>query len=656
MQEDRGPAEQLAKPFHMITDEVELRRAFLFLLGNAEDYVKPLAEIADRNYAYYRGIEYDREIPKGAIRPRARTRLNKDIVESSLSVVHPQVVRGIPGARIEAVHPDEPAFLGEGVPPAMIPPVNEQSQAQPLTDARIAEIFDDIMNGFWHERKEYVHQSQIVLKALIEGVGFRVFHPYHHPKYGRLVRPYMIRRDQFLGDPSGTDLTTFSDFRYIAIKEEMDAATIQAVWGLRERDYVGSSQARRRDDGDVGLVRKAWVGDGENAEHATRELPTYPVHIMYYNVDVPNIVDYRVGQDPKYIDKNMNMKMMVLVNRTKFANLSKNGSELPDNPWWHGEFPIVAYTHAPLLHAAHGYSIVSKMVGPQDFVNILYNQVAHNAAQRGNSSWLAEKGAVRESSFKKVSMPREVVLVERDALSRGRIQEVPPGDIGSDLVGFMQSEIDYARQIVGDATDALAGRNNTSVRSGRHAQTILEASSTGMAEYIRNLEAGHERAIRLEVESIQQVVDFEHPTIQSEFGLHKIPNIDLALPELIFRITLESKADLPSTTIGAEQNYWANLYDRGLMSPYDYLRLIKVLPRLGDEWIDKVRAASRDAVPGVPYSEMALLQLQQKAEAGAQIEQATSEMEGQLPPGGGGGLEEDAESNDNAGIQRGPIE
>ena len=83
MQEDRGPAEQLDKPFHMITDEVELRRAFLFLLSEAEDYVKPLAEIADRNYAYYRGIEYDREIPKGAIRPRSRTRLNKDIVESS---------------------------------------------------------------------------------------------------------------------------------------------------------------------------------------------------------------------------------------------------------------------------------------------------------------------------------------------------------------------------------------------------------------------------------------------------------------------------------------------------------------------------------------------------------------------------------------------
>ena len=655
---DIVPSRPSGKPLDEIRNEQDLRHAIVHMLGNTEDYHSPIIDQAERNNAYYRGMDYSPEVPKDMFNTRRRKRLHKDIVETTISTIHAQVVRGIPGARIEAVSPNEPAKLrkADGGMQDMLGTIGDDGNIAQMTNMMAAKALDEVMNGLWYERKEYVSQSLVVLQSLIEGVGFRVMHPYYHPRYGMLVRPRIIRRDQFLGDPEGTDLTTFYDSGYMFIKGQMYASDIERIWGVKEREYASSAEAKMRADSDSGLVRKSYTGEGDQMR-VQRSMPKYDVHFMYWNHTTPNITDYRTASEFNPSEgENKNMKFIVIINRTKIANLQR-GTELPVNPWWHKTYPVIGYTHSPVLHAAHGYSVAGKLTGPQDLVNILYNQFAHNAAQTGNSSWMAEKGSVRESNFKKISMPREVVMVERDALARGRIREVPPGDPGQGLFNFLQSEISYGKEQVGGASPALEGRGGADVRSGRHAQTVIEAATTQMAEFIRMLEAGHERAVWLEVSSLQQFADFYNPALQSQFGLHKFQDIDLAIPYLDFKVSLESKADMPATTIGAEINYWAALYQEGLISPYDYLRLTKVLPRLSDEWVERIQVASQKAVPGVPFKETVLSEMQAEQQQTGKLDGAVQQALGAVggggqPSPGSGELEAGSGTPDGQGVSQ----
>ena len=145
------------------------------------------------------------------------------------------------------------------------------------------------------------------------------------------------------------------------VNDELDAATIEARLGLKEKDYVGDGgNTGLSQPEESGFVRRRWIGTTEAGE--ARPEYALPKYTLYWNVETPDIVGMNPteasGDDPSgQRNAPRGMKYLILVNRTAFANLER-GTELPDNPWWHGDFPVSAYTHSPLNYAAHGYSIV----------------------------------------------------------------------------------------------------------------------------------------------------------------------------------------------------------------------------------------------------------------------------------------------------------
>ena len=617
--------EQPNKELHDIRDIDQLRQAVLHLLGVAEEFVKPLVDIANKCQAYYQGNPWYRgdETSLGRGRAgganRSLYRLKKDIVEPAVSAVHPLLIRGAPQMTVDARHPDEPAEYGVD---------GQYYPIEGVTDRDVANIFTEIIEGLWHKRKEAMDRSKVILQSLVEGVSFRSISVGYDRELGWISYPKILMRDQFLGDPEGTDLGAFRDFRYVFFKKELSAAQIESRFGLKEKDYAGHSQTEGRslDETQTGLVRRSWVGQADGGVKAEYSVPKYEVHELYWNTEMPDVVAEQLEDGLGRGEMSHEMKYLVMVNRYAFPNLDRGG--MRRNPWWHGDYPAAAYCHSPLLAIAHGYSMVARMLGPQDFVNIMYNQIARNVMQRGNSSWMVEEGAVKQANFKRMGMPGAVIPVMFDALRMSRIKEVPPGDFGTATNALMNQEIAYGQQSLGDSSPTMTGQTSASIRSGKHAQTVLESGNTQFAEQMRMLEAGHERSAELEVKTLQQVADFSLPYFDSHYNLSRFPMIDLALRDLICDVALDSKTNLPSTSISGMLNYYWQQYDRGAISLHDALKFTGLLDQVDEEWAERVRAASREAIPGLPYVEQVIQKVMQQS-------QLNDLIQGQISAGGG---------------------
>ena len=656
------------KQLNEIGNEDELLQSVLHLLSVAEEHAKPRIDAAMRAHAYYNGEGQWGRRPHGYSYRMAtgagKYRMNKDVIESGISALHPQLVRGVPGLKIEAVREDDVPYFGRDIdpPPEMYGGYLEED---------VAKVCSSIVNELWFRRKEQNKQSDVVLQSLIEGVGLRVMKRTYDPLFGTLVRPVMIRRDQWLPDPSGTDLDDFEDFKWQFLMDEMTAADIESAWGIKEKEYAGEGPEKGiRDERDMGHVRRSYSMDSNGELKTNYEVPTYPVHILYWCIDSPAITDMRPKIEDQEIQrlveqsmldpveyKNANMKMLVLVNRLKFANLKKNSTTLPPSVWANQMYPLSCTVHHRKLHEGQGYSLASKMIGPQDFINLMYNQIGTNVIMGNNLWWLAEEGAIKQSSAVRMGQPNAVVTVNPGTLTRNRMQSVEPREIGAQTVRLMQEEIQYAHGTIGDSPD-VSGQNNTAVRSGRHAHVVLEAAHPVFAEYIRNCEAGHERTAFLEVSSLLQFADFTSPAIQYRFRLEQLPMIDLALRHLLFKISLESKSNLPTTTIGGENAYWFNLADRGLVTPKHVVKNLGIEQLLDKEWLAQLEKYSKEMIPGIPFQEQMMLKLQQMAQARQAIDGATGAGGEEMPEGGrplpgpAGGMESSPDVADNTGIRR----
>ena len=229
-----------------------------------------------------------------------------------------------------------------------------------------------------------------------------------------------------------------------------------------------------------------------------------------------------------------------------------------------------------------------------------------------------EEGSVNQENFQKIGQPGAAVRVQRDALRQGRIKEVSPADFGAAIYNLMQSERDDAVTVAGDASPVLTGQVSSSVRSGRHAQTLLESANTQMAEGLRMLEVGHERTAYLEAVTLHQVADFRSPYFQQYFDLARYLEIDLAIRDLIFDVALESKSSLPSTSLSGMYNWYVSNYDRGAITLEELLKKTGQWESAEEDWQKKVVEVSWNSIPGLPLT----AQMEAQIAAGANLQNA----------------------------------
>lgn len=605
----------IEKPLDQIRDIDELRRGLIHIDGMGVEACSDRIEESLRNHCYFRGdyMQLLRSVPVGLrnkLEDVAKIRtLQKDIVQHKVQNFTSLLSRAAPRAQLDALRPDDMAEFAYSENMFLAGEYNNRVVAQKLDGIRQIE---------WDLRKHAALQKKIVQESLISGEAFEVFSIKQNPWRGNVIEPRLANRAQVVVDPACRDLATFADARWIRVQTEMSAPELYERWGLKERDYIGGNQDNEKSYVDnVSMIRRFWSTlDGEDAT-MQREMPVYPVKAFFWNPGVPDLIRFdgdiqEINENPQKRDKRP--RLFIMVNDWAIPYGFEEHHRGPD---LYGFYPVVAHCHDPLSDRAAGTSLVSSQVGTQDFVNILYNSIAKNVKANAHTQWMAERGAVRGKNF---SMRSNVMItVEHDAISRNRIQKIEPGDIGTPVYNLMQSEIAYSRTLAGDPQGLLEGIAPSSVKSGVHAQTLLETANTLMAQYARMLDIGHLNAVWVESLMMQKHTDFNNPFYVNRLGLDEFPNIDIAMADLEFDVKIETKSNLPSTAITGELNWYLILTREGMMPPASFMKASEMTHLVSDEWMRKMELLEQQLVPGLPLMEqVAMLQqgvaLQQQLE------------------------------------------
>ena len=96
----------------------------------------------------------------------------------------------------------------------------------------------DIYNNILKREMEIVQHGMVILETLISGSCYVTLKVKRSYDKGVQVEPKILRRENFLPDPSGEDWWDFDDFRYIIIRSYMTPAEIKMEFGVDESEYA----------------------------------------------------------------------------------------------------------------------------------------------------------------------------------------------------------------------------------------------------------------------------------------------------------------------------------------------------------------------------------------------------------------------------------
>ena len=615
----------IRKPLEQIDNVEDMRQALLHLDGMAVDHATPDIDKSIRNHSYVRGDmphlirNAPRDVRGKLEKYSENTILHKDVVKPKVQQFTALLSRAAPETQIKAMRPDDPAEFG----------FNGNFFNNGYENRVVATKLNDGIKLERDIRKEVVLKKKQVEESLISGLAFTVFSLRQDMWRGMVVNPRLAYRHQVLLDPAAKDTATFWDSRYIRVQTEMSAAEIYMRYGLREEDYMGGDTDKNYLD-DASMIRRYWTTSDavDDQVEVKREMPVYPVKAFFWNPGVPDLLKFdgdieEMERNPQKRDTRP--RLFILVNDWAIPYGMEEDHKGPD---LYGYYPIVAHCHDPMSDRAGGYSLVDTIIGTQDFIDICYNAVGKNVRANAYTQWMAERGAIQGKNF---SMRSNILMfVEHDALARNRIKQIEPGDIGSSVHNLMQNEVAYTRELSGDPQGILSGIAPSSVKSGIHAQTLLETANTLMAEYARMLDVGHLTQARIEAFMMQKHTDFMNEFYSDRLGLDEFPNIDLAIADLKFDVQINSKANLPSTTLSGEWNIYMILYNMGLLPPVSFMKLTEMTDKVSEEWMEKIEKMTKHLQPGIPIAE----QVQQMLQA----QGLQAELDAVTQAGGGGGL------------------
>ena len=621
--------------FLEIQDEDMLLTAGMGLRDISKEYMQEHVRKWIITREYYLGNQYLRsvgdKIESRVRRPgdQWRPRTTRNIITQTIDPVWAIIAGARPLTNIDACFPDSPVLFRD-------PQAQGQQNYQPLnlngqeTAERGTQLLDDIWDSV--HRKEPHAAAMVILESLLAGTGFRAYGITEHPFRGTEISVTHLQPDQIYLDPDGRDLITFKDFRYMILKFNMSVATIKDSWkGVTERDYGTADNMTRFDpDTERSLFSKIFRGKGpprQEEEVSEWSLRKYPVYFLYYAGHNPELIPSREDADKRY----PNGRLVIWINDKKVVH----DGDVRTRGF---TFPVVGFTPNPVPHLAYGYSEAEKLLGYQDLINSFSNVVASNVILNGHTQLLVESGAIDRRNWS-VS-PGAILTVMKDALRSGRIQQLFPGPIGAEIVQYMMNIERLAKEETGDADGLMRGAGGTT--SGIHARTLQESMFVRHAFRIGLLDYSYEQCAYKEFSMMQQFLPLDNNYYK---GYHQLDEeMALAIQNLLFKVKLESRKDLPFS--GAEQmNMYFLLAQQGFLTIEEFYELTKI--PISQEWKEKCKKASEMAKPGIPLQLQAQMELKEDMAVAEQGNLADSQLRQTNEPdgrsqsasvsGGGGG-------------------
>lgn len=623
------------KPLDQITSESDILARFWSMYGQARENAAEHISRENRNWMMFLGKHF--LTASGQLnwieekRSPTHTRYRREIIQPTIELLRSVLVKAFPVIRIK------PDYEYANLPSLIRSGEHEFIDAKDLQDSDVAAWSTDLMMTEMEVTGEAIKQAELTCQVLVGGEAYRLFYTRHIPGFSTDIRSKLLKRDQFLGDPKGTDLEEFSDFEYIIIEEELDAANIKRLYGVDERSY--SYQANKANvafDEFTALssTSRAWYPNAKNDGTGTWrwDQRTYKVHTIYYNMGNVNATIFGVKNNGRSAELNYPMGREIVI-----INYSKVASDIV-NPHWHGEFPIVCYQSSPLPCMAKGLSEVEKIADDQVVMDIINNVVLWNALAHANHTIVYEEGSVNPALLR--NEPALKLPVRPGANSNNQIVRWEPGGLEKDLYAYAGDTRQHATEFVAGATEALQGNQLPAGSSGELYRSNVQAGLSRHSFKSHNLEPGHRRAARLWFSDIQQHADLRGHRYARYHDISRHPYIAEALKELFWDVDSTSMADLPPdfqtrhdlAMLWVQNGY----YDLEQMQQMVNMPMRPALRKL-------IRDTSIESfIPGIPANIQAQLRLQaaqllaqqQQAEnGGAQVPNLAQGNPPPLPPG-----------------------
>ena len=622
------------RPLDQITSEADILARFGSMFGQARENAVDAISRDNKNWMMFLGTHFvtasgqlnwieERQSP-------THTRYRREIIQPTIELLRSVIVKAFPEIRIKPdyEYANLRSLIGNGQ--------GQFKDLDDLHDSDVAAWATDFMRTEMEYSAESVKQAELVCQVLISGEAYRLFYTRHIPGHGTEIKSKILKRDQFLGDPNGTDLEEFSDFEYIIIEDEYDSATIERLFGVKEREY--SYQAHRRGVGldettSLSSTSRTWYPDNSNKGTGSWrwDQRRYKVHTVYYNHGNVEATIFGIKNNKPSANLKYPLGREIII-----INHSKVASDVV-NPHWHGQFPVVCYQSSPLPCLARGLSEVEKISDTQVVVDIINNVVLWNALAHSNHTIVYEEGAVVPSNIK--NEPGLKLPVRPGALQNDQIERWDPPALNRDLYAFGQDSAQHAREIVSGATEALSGNNLPAGSSGKLHEQTLRSSLNRHSFKARMLEPGHQRAARLWFHSVQQWADLRSPRYARKHNVGQHQFLPEAVRDLFWDVEVTSMAELPTDLQGKIE--LSMLYVQNGWWDLEQMQLFVNMP-MRPELRQVIRETSLSHfIPGIPSNIQAQLQLQaaqlmaqqQTAETGVQSPNMAQGNAPPLPPG-----------------------
>lgn len=583
--------------FLEITDHDKLLTAGMALRNVSKEYMEDHVRKAIITREYYLGNQYLRAVGDRIERrfrragDQWRPQTTRNIIGQTIDPVHAIIAGARPLTNIEACFPDQFVQYKDA---------DGAYQRLSLDGEATAEKSTEVMDTMWNavDRKEAYAVSQVILDSLMSGTSFRAYGTSIHPHRGKQITVKHLQPDQVYLDPDGRDLITFSDFRYVIIKVNMDVAAIKNTWpNVKESDYGSALEGTTYDDtSSRGFISRIFNRKGpprqDDAEMISEwSLRKYPVYILYYAGHMPQLVE--TESDKKF----PNGRLLIWINDMKIVH----DGDIETRGF---TYPLVGFTPNPVPHMSYGHSEAEKLIGPQDIINSFSNTVVANALYSGHTQLLVESGAIDRKNWS--VNPGAILTAAKDALRSGRIKQLFPGPIGREIVEYMLNLEHYSKEELGDADGLLRGRTG-GTSSGIHAQTVRDSAYNRHAFRIGLLDYSYEQCAYKEFSMIQQYLPLDNQYYQGYYQID--PEMALAMQNLIFKIKLESRKDLPFSGLDQMNMYFA-LAQEGYLTIKEFYELTKI--PISQEWKTKVEEASEESKPGIPLRLQAEMELKEQ--------------------------------------------
>ena len=606
-----------------LKDQDDIIRAFKRAIYESKEAQASEVAEADRNWKYYFGQHYLRNIGGRYMADTLggdKLRIQRDIIQLTIDALRPILVKMRPILLCLATYPSEDALIEL--------PGNRSFRVQGLQNSDVSAFVTDTLRRIHRDRHEDILLSELILEVMITGQAYRACLPVHRPGFGTMIEPKLYPRSRVLLDYNGTRLADFKDFGHIVFEDDLTAHEILHTYGAKEELYTRDHQ----DDSDVHeIYNERGIFNSVNAFRRHRRLiddneswqrETYKVHVGYWNYSASEMIAYHDAPE-KPLDYPFG-RQVVMINEQYIA-LDQS------NPFWHGDYPVTCYQSLPVPHIARALSESGKLIDVQRGVNLLMSALIGNTLLGTNPKLLYEEGAFNPEDWN--AGEGGMVRVGKGALSQRQIDWFKPEGTDRGAFNLLKDLEYYGKEDVAGITAALQGQQLPAGSSGVYANTLQSASMTGPTFRIQQLDAGHYRFGRQEIELMQQFVDFRDPLYLEMQDMTKFhPMMTEAVQDLYYQVEYESQAELPHNPI-ARQNFFWNQYIEGVIDFEEYVQKSNVSMR--PELREKARKGSlENYMPGVPRDVRLQLMMQQ-AQAQAQMQMAADGAQQALPAGGG---------------------